>query len=93
MAVSLHLKKRDGSSIECWMCTTETTIFPTTVEFTEDGQSYGGISLCVEHMDAIVSAALLRHAAELTLANPRWFEQPDDEAVAEEEAWLQSNST
>ena len=95
MAVSLAVKERSTGTVDCWMCTKANTIFKTTIEFSTDGSDYGGICLCVEHMDAMVTAALLRHGAEMASKNERWYETPDDfdPDTLTEEQWLLQNGS
>jgi len=87
LSVSLEVKERNSESVECWMCTSDTTIFKTVVEFTANGNDLGGMVLCVEHMDGIVTAAMKRHEAELLVKNPRWYEK-SDESFDDEHEWL-----
>jgi hypothetical protein len=64
------------------------TAFRTTMCF-QDEASSNVINLCVEHMDALVSAALDRHKRELESENQHWYETPDGSDEMEELAEME----
>jgi phosphopantetheine adenylyltransferase len=95
--VRLEVKRRQPDTVECWMCVKDSTIFDTIIELNDTApEQYGGITLCVEHMDSIVVACLTRHSAEMINKNARWYERADEEADPDqlsEEEWLLQHGT
>ena len=80
MAVQLYVAKwvaDEQHSLDCMLCDETEAASAWTVVMFHDSENGTAISLCPEHMDQVVTAALARHKEAVSKKEHHWYLNED----------------